>query len=113
MSEPVLDEQVDAAAEFLANSAEEERQIVPEVEVILKKKQTCRVSCFVRKFVLKVSVSAPVVAQPEADKISQWKKEQSERIAKKGKFIFPEMILCFSSLFAIEFIISAQTKKRN
>ncbi len=37
MSEPVLDEQVDAAAEFLANSAEEERQIVPEVEVILKK----------------------------------------------------------------------------
>jgi len=40
-----------------------------------------------------VSISAPVVPQPEADKISQWKKEQSERIAKKGKFIVPEMIL--------------------
>jgi len=36
MSEPVLDEQVDAAAEFLADSAEEERKIVPEVDVTLK-----------------------------------------------------------------------------
>lgn len=80
MEDTILNEQVstDPAAEFLASSAADEELIeAPSTEEIVVEETE----------EAKVELVKPSVTN-ESDKISQWKIEQTERIAKKGKTIY-------------------------